>query len=236
MNDQVFLFAIFGIGGLLITAFGGYRLFRWNNYRTAVSATTSNAEHIDGPVKIEGTVEPVEPEDVFESPLFGVDSIISEYRVERQYKNDDAPDDWRLEGNGKESVPFLLRDSNGAAYVDPDTAEWSLEEDTQYSDNLSNHIDVDGFGLDLDVPLSHRRRLTEERLEPGATVVVFGEAEAEPEEPHRIRVTDGTDTPKFLVSDANIAETERRLLLTGALLTLAGVAILSIGTYVMFLG
>jgi hypothetical protein len=236
MDDQVFLFAIFGIGGLLVATFGIYRLLRWRRYQEATTASTAEAEHVDGPVKVEGTVEPVTPGDVVESPLFGVDSVISEYRVERQYKNDDAPDDWRLEGNGKDSVPFLLRDSSGTAYVDPDTAKWSLEEESQYSDDLSNYINVDGFGLDLEVPLSHRRRLTEERLEPGTTAVVFGEAKTEPEESHRVRVSDGSNTPEFLVSDADIAETERRLLLTGGLLTLVGLVILGIGSYVMFLG
>jgi len=59
MDDQVFLFAIFGIGGLLVATFGIYRLLRWRRYQEATTASTAEAEHVDGPVKVEGTVEPV---------------------------------------------------------------------------------------------------------------------------------------------------------------------------------
>ncbi|AUX08561.1 hypothetical protein AArcSl_0923 [Halalkaliarchaeum desulfuricum] len=108
----------------------------------------------DGTVEIEGTAQKLS--DTVEAEYSGTECLA--YRYEK-HRREDEDDSWQRVDYGETAVPFLVADDSGEVVVDPGGASRSFEQKYRDTD-LTGHRD---------------ERKTEDRLEAGDTVHVYGQ-------------------------------------------------------------
>lgn len=233
MEDELFLAVIFAVGGLLLLGFGVSKLKTWWNLINGRGVSIAEAEHANPPIRVEGEIEPLDDGDVLQSPLFGEECVLYEYRVQRRRSGDSTGSNWILEKSGRDSIPFLVRDNTGAAIVDPEEATWSISPETKRGHELSSEDTFDpAADLMIDFSMSSRRKLSEERLSTGDEVMIYGDPVSEGSR-ETLRIQNSSKVPEFFVSDEDISVTGRRLLFIGGGFILISVIILSLSIHLL---
>lgn len=207
------------------------------------------ATTVDRPVEFRGTVE---PEDHYvEAPFTGTHCVAFEYEAE-EYVSSGQHSHWDTLASGSQSLPFRLADDTGSILVDPAGGELTLQ--SGWSEEVGadetaegrvreflERLEVEpGEGSEFAVgPISvgtgDRRRYSEDRLDVGETVSVYGrpayDADAGGEwgsdaVDAAVRATD--DEP-FVVADSPSVPLVRRSTLLGTGALVAGLALVAVG-------
>jgi len=156
------------------------------------------------------------------------------------------PENPRVE-TGRQSTSFLLKDRGGTVSVNPtDATVWVDEQTMQYApaDELPDHIEQFVESTDQlrkpDPELGHMHHYTEKTVQSGDEIFLFGQLErlddgrwGENSSNHHI--SDGPDTPFFLISDASRQETVRRLFKQAAWRLLAAGMLIFVGLELLLL-
>lgn len=213
-GDGSVLYAIaFSLG----TVLGVYALWNgstnvWQGYRIWAAEPTParRARQVVGDVEVTGTAE------VLAESLRGTYSnlpcLVQEWEKRRDTSGTggDAGAEDRPMNEGRDGVPFLVRDDSGTIPVDPAGATLSLEPDRSNT--------------------SHDIRQTEARLEPGDEVYVFGRVRhaSGPRDDlgdETVYIGAGEDPDGFRITDSEPDETILRLVGSGVVYLLAGVLV-----------
>lgn len=238
--------AIFLLIGLAIAVWGVLTLRKWYYVRAGEPISIRDVFHASNPVEVEGTIRPVDEEDVLQSPIMQKPCVAYEYKVEerqrrrRSGKNNGSKTTWKTVDSGENRVPFYLEDDSGRALVRPDGASLSMakERTRTVEDESALPSGMRGSGGVLSIGSisigSRPIRYTEKRLDVDDSGYVFGEAIPNPQGVDAdVELGDGEETPMFLVSDTSEGATARRLLLKGvglaafgAIFAVAGIAVM----------
>ncbi|MFP8952878.1 GIDE domain-containing protein [Natrialbaceae archaeon A-arb3/5] len=222
------LFALlFAGGGIVALGYGGLQLRKWRRIRAGEPVPIREAVIESDPVEIEGRIEPYE--ETLTSPILTEECVAYEYEVEekkrRRGRKGRNKTTWKTVDSGSARRPFVLEDETGTAHVDPSSASLSMgTERTNSIDDESSlppglqstssgplSISIGGFNLG-----GNQMRYTEKRLDVGEDGYVFGQSESNPHWADvDIALSDGPETPMFLVSDTGEAGTMRRFLQYG---------------------
>lgn len=214
-DGSLFYVIAFSLG----TTLGVYALWNgstnvWHGYRIWAAEPTpaDRARQLDGDVEVTGTAE------VLTEPLTGTYSnlpcLVQEWEKRRASTGNGtgggASAEERPLAQGRDGVPFLVRDDSGTIPVDPTDATLSLATDRSNT--------------------SHDIRQTEARLEPGDRVYVFGEVcrASAPREDlggETVFIGAGDDVTGFRITDSEPDDTILRLVGTGLVYLLAGVLV-----------
>lgn len=190
---------VFGGFGLLITLFGVSSATDYVRMRRRDQSDNRSVRGDMTDVELSGTANPVDG--TLTAPLTGADVLAYDYEV-RVRTGDDSQ---RVE-DGAESTPFVLDDGTGEILVDPEGAQWSLEEQEWYVEDgeeppepIRRFLDQSGQeqGGASEVLYNRDRWFTQETLEPGEDAYVYGPVNAGPHEkaPHgAVDAYVGTDT------------------------------------------
>lgn len=226
--------------GLVI---GGQSIAQWRTLGADDPVPIRDAIATNGTVEIEGDVQAYE--ETLESPHFGQECVAYEYKTEerrtrRSGSRSGARSSWRTIDSGEAARSFLITDSSGTAYVDPDGADFSFERERTRKTNAQGDPIPDDSTFNLNISLNipgmgslgvNNRRYTEKRLDVGSHCYAVGHAERPPAGVDADVAIVGSDGATFLLSDATEAETRSRLLRRGAGFAIGGLlgAILGIG-------
>lgn len=231
--------AIVGLGGAGVSV-GGKTLRRWRRLGENDPVPISDAIAESGLVEIEGDVRPTES--TLESPHFGEECVIYEYKTEerrrRRSANSKSRKTWKTIDSGEASRSFTVEDESGTAYVDPTAASLSLASERTRNTNSRGNPSLNDSTLDMALSValpivgslgSRKRRYTEKRLDVDGHCYIAGAAERPPAGSNADVSISGTDVSTFLISDATEAQTRRRLLLRGLGYTAAGIFAIAFG-------
>ena len=246
----VFVGVIFAVAGTGILVFGGVTLRQWRYVRTVEPISIRAATSKSGPVEVEGRIQSLDEPLV--SPLLEKECVAYEYTIEERRRNrgqNDTPSEsqWDTIDSGSARRPFFLEDDTGIAYVDPDGAALSLDTEQtstiQETESLPSGLRStveSGLSFDLGgIALSGKPRLryTERSLDVGERGYIFGQTDSPPAGVDAdIAITDGDETPLFLISDTGEQGTMRRLLLRGAGISAFGLLFFGLGLGLLVFG
>lgn len=190
----------------------------------------------DGPIELRGVVQP--EAGVMEAPFTGTDCVAYEFEVE-EYVSSGKSSHWDTLASGHQHVPFRLVDDTGSILVEPDggdltlTSGWETEIGAEETAGgrireFLRALDVEpGEGSEFSVgPISvgtgDRRRYSEQRLDVGESVSVFGRPECDPDaggdwgsDEVDAALRAGGSEP-FVIADSPTIPTVRRATLSGA--------------------
>lgn len=210
-NDMLLtvgFFSLFGLVGVVAILSGVGRLRAWLRLRGAEAETPGAIN--PGHREVEGTTRALDR--TLDSPEEQADCVAYHHVVKEKERRPDPDGDgmeteWETRINDKQSVPFVVASDGGEVVVDPEDATYLLE--TSVSER---HGD---------------RKITVERLDVGEPAYVAGQVvpardSSVATDGHRYVVESPTtwvpsvfrrlyDQP-FVLSDANEAEAEKRLL------------------------
>lgn len=246
--------AIAGVGALLVGN-GLVVLPRWFRARNTEPASIASLGVDSGAVEVVGTAE--RGEDVLTAPFSGEECLAYSVNVD-EYEHTGETWKWETEYAQWDSVPFVVEDGSGTAWVDPTDAEFHLD--------LEESVELDsgqepperfrraltdggpatesGRGPDATVygnesvtavAENKRRRFQEFRLAEGQEVHVSAETHRVPEaaggSDRRPSVTlaDGSSTPVFSVSTDVDTDVDETLLSRAAGAILAGAVLVAGG-------
>ena len=229
---------VFVLAGLGVAAWGGRYLRQWYHVRAGDPVTVREATAGANPVEVEGTVRATAG--VLESPVFGEPCVAHEYKIQERRRSrrrsGGSRSRWVTIDSGEDAVPFALEDDFGRAHVDPAGASFSMSSETtrEIDDDAPLLSEMDGFDDSVSigsVELGKRPiRYVEGRLDVDGDGYVFGQAEV----PRAgtgatVELSDGPETPMFLVSDGSEGATARRFLRRGSGFALFGIVFAAFG-------
>ena len=208
---------------MLVVSLREYRLV-WTVLRTPTSdAGEARLSPSDGYVEVRGEVR---PDETLEAPVSRDECVAYEYETE-EYRGGGRSASWRVVDERTEATGFYVDDGTGRIYVDPGTSECDdhgnaelrlYDEEVIHVDGgdeppeevarfLAENDEVDrqegevNLGV-VEIPKANDRRYKEKKLEPGDEVYVLGEVlRDDGANPESLVLTDGYDTPDFVVSD-----------------------------------
>lgn len=214
--------------------------------------TVREATTADAPVELRGTVEP-EEEETMTAPFTGTECVAYEFEVE-EFESSGQSSHWESLADGSRAIPFRLADHTGSILVDPTGADLTLRSgwETEIGADETAQGRIREFLRALDVepgeggefsvgPLSvgtgDRRRYSEERLDVGEAVSVFGRPEYDPDaggewgsDAVDAALRDREDAP-FVVADAESVPILRRSTVVPGLVVAFGAAIAVAGLW-----
>ena len=247
---SVLVFVLVGVG----IAYAGYRELQPEiDRRRSDPLDVRDAPKSEGLTELRGTVEPIEH--VMKAPFTETECVVYEFDAE-EYVSSGKNSHWESLASGDHRIPFRLRDDTGSILIEPDGAEcalssgWEAEFGAEKSAGgriaeFLRSLDVEpGEGSEFSVgPLSvgtgDRRRYSEERLDVGETVSVFGPVAYDPsaggdwgsDEVDAAVRANGTDP--FVVADSPAVPTIRRGTLVGGGLAGFGLLIVAVGCWAL---
>jgi hypothetical protein len=246
--------AIAGVGGLLV-ANGLVVLPRWFQARGIEARSIVSLGADSGAVEVVGTTQ--RGEDVLTAPFSGEECLAYSINVD-EYEHTGETWKWETEYAQWDSVPFVVEDGSGTAWVDPTDAEFhmDLEESVEldagdepperFRQALTDGGPATGSGRGRDataygngslpvVAEGKRRRFQEFRLVGGQEVHLSAETHRVPEAaggPDRtpsVTLADGSSTPVFSVSTDADHDVDEALLSRAAGAILAGAVLVAGG-------
>lgn len=205
----------------------------------------------DGLVELRGTVET--EGQYLEAPFTGTSCVAYEFEAE-EYVSSGKHSHWDTLAEGNHAIPFRLADGTGSILVEPEDSEltlqsgWETEIGAEESakDRIREFLtalDVEpGEGSELSVgPISvgtgDRRRYSEERLDVGETVSVFGRPEYDPDAGGEWGSDEvdaamrATDEDPFVVADTVSVPTFRTSTMVSAGVVVFGLALVVAGLW-----
>ncbi|HMB51068.1 MAG TPA: GIDE domain-containing protein [Natronoarchaeum rubrum] len=206
-----------------------------------------------GVVEIEGSAE--SGGRTLQSPFTETPCLVCQYQV-KEWQSSGQNSHWKTLYEGNESVPFLVEDDTGSVTVDPEGAEFALDEDADIeSDGGETPPErvqrfLDQIGVDREEggetsigPISFnrgdRRKYVEKRLDPGDPVHVYGQSRSgrtagEVSGSVNAVVGSGRATPNFRISEGDESAAIRRHVKSGAIYAVFGAVIAGIvGAFVV---
>lgn len=224
----------FSIAGLVV---GGKSLRQWRQLSANDPVPINQAITASGTVEVEGDIRG--HDSTLESTHFDEDCVAYEYEVEKRRNNSGTNgSSWRTIDSGQAFRPFVLEDESGTAYIDPEGASFSLEQERTRKTNAQGEPVRDddswNIGLSANIPGMgsvgiRNKRYTERRLDVDSHCYAVGTAERPPASVDADVAIVGTGAPTFMLSDATEEETRMRLLMRGAGYTLAGLGGTALG-------
>ncbi|SNZ06010.1 E3 Ubiquitin ligase [Natronoarchaeum philippinense] len=209
----------------------------WRNDPVAVM----DAANASGVVEIEGTAESGGP--VLESPFTETPCLLCQYEV-KEWQSSGQNSHWKTLYEGQDSVPFLAEDDTGSVTVDPEGAEFSLDEDADIeSDGGETPPErvqqfLDQIGVDreeggetsigpISINRGDRRKYVEKRLDAGDPVHVYGQSRSgrtagEVSGTVNAVIGDGKATPNFRISEGDESAAIRRHVTSGVIYAAIG--------------
>jgi hypothetical protein len=215
-NGELVAAALFGVGGIVALWWGtrtvtdGYEM--WSHEPIEAAAV----ESASGVVEVTGTAEQLD--ETIVAPYTETECFAHEYETKVKEHDDVGHDDedtgpeWRTVDHGSDEVPFVVTDGSGEVAVDPAGSELSME-----TESITN---------------STQRRRTEERLDPGETVHVYGHRHDDGLGDESVYIGDG-DGANFRIADTSAGRAVARLLAKGALAVVAGIAFVGVVVYIL---
>lgn len=239
--SQALFLALFGAVGLGATGYGGRALLTAYRLRRASPTAVATLANVAGRVEVVGTARPADG--TVAAPFTGDESLVCAWRVDEERPDGDGGSDWDTIAAGVEHVPFLVDDGSASVLVDAGAADHAFGDDHRIDvagsepppDRVraflaaTDEVDTGDSTLDLGfVELSGRadRRYRESRLDPGEDVVVYGEPTYVQGLADRSRQVNARFDGDFLLTDADEAGTERRVLARGVVALAIGLAFL----------
>lgn len=144
-----------------------------------------------------------------DAPFTDDDCIFADWEVE-EYKKRGDNRKWVTVASGTKVKPFILEDETGEVVVDAtSSATWTIKDEDKWrtggrSDPPNNHISqFCQSEAEISPTSRHRRRYTQEIIEPEETVYVLGEATPRDVDDDEIEVTDAGQRLKITRDDAS---------------------------------
>lgn len=192
------------------TVTDGYEI--WSHEPITAAAVASAS----GVVEVTGEAEPLD--DTITAPYTETECLAHEYKTEVKehddvgHDEDDTGPEWRTVDQGSDEVPFVVADDSGEVAVDPAGAALSME-----TESLST---------------SGQRRRTEERLDVGETVHVYGHRHDDGLGDDDVYIGDG-DGANFRIADTSAGRAVVRLFAKGVAAVVLGVGLFGAAGYLV---
>lgn len=204
-----------------------------------------------GPVEIEGTATDDDGQTVT-APFTDTDCLAYEYEAQ-EYRSSGKSSSWKTVDEGDTAVSFLVDDETGTVRVDPTGADLQFESHTLKVDGgdeppkriaqyISATDDIDSQNKTANLIIAEfdygrDQRFIERRLDISEDVYVYGEVNRVPSGEWRRGlvdgiISDGDQTPVFVISDTSERETAWRI--SKQALALTGLGLLWVMITVLF--
>lgn len=249
-----FALLLVAVGGLIlvgsVVVAGREFLIAYRVFSTPTARVSDLLTDADRTVELHGTAR--EADRTLAGPFTGEDCLVVETVVEEYEAGGKTGRSWTEIDSVVQSVPFVLEDDSGSVLVDPRMADVRLTDEAQITvDGGTNpperieryiekndEISSEAGRLDLklvSVPVGSDRRYTEQRVQPGGEVYVFGRARSEAGSSGTVNavVGYGADAPMFLLSDGSARRTGWTVLARGTLYLVPGVLTAGIALLVL---
>lgn len=176
--------AVLFLTGLVLLVLGFHEYGEYSLIRNTPTATVRSAPM--GRVEVKGISEPLNSEQLLQSPFAREPCLAYECEVE-EYESDDDGGHWTTVYTNRETRPFFLRDDTGKLVVEAQNAEWFLGDYDYRNKFLENQapehirtfvereIDSDRL-LDFDLVTGDRLRFSENYISPERELYVLGAA------------------------------------------------------------
>lgn len=155
-------------------------LIWYRQQQLIVDTPTSNVQSMAmGRVELNGEIEPaVEP---FRAPFSGTDCVGYRYLIKTHHTDSDGRDKWSAQETGTEIVPFYVNDGTGRVLVNPDGANFDVQQ------NVFNYASGEAESDEIQQGLAERT----ERLEQHSSSIGITQFSTEA---HGFRQGDASDT------------------------------------------
>lgn len=239
---QMLFLALFGAVGLGATGYGCRGLLTAYRLRRATPTAVATLANVAGRVEVVGTAKPADG--VVEAPFSGDETLVCAWRIDEAGPDGDGGTDWDTIATGVEHVPFLVDDGSATVLVDAGAADHAFGDghriDVAGTESPPDRVrsflaatdEVAPGDSTLDLGFVERsgradRRYRESRLDPGEDVVVYGEPTYVPGLADRSGQVNARFDGSFLLTDADEAGTERRVLVRAAVTLVVGLVFLA---------
>lgn len=176
VGQAIIVLVCLAIGGLIALVGVGY-LQTYNRVRKTDPVSVRRLTDTDTEVELSGTAKAHEATN--RSPLTDTECLAHDWKVKQYRGSGTKGSNWSTLDAGETRHPFRLVDGTGTALVGPEgaTLELTTEETIEVGPDESPPRAIDDY-LDetdeIDREHDRKRRYTEQRLEPGDDVHVFG--------------------------------------------------------------
>lgn len=215
--EHLIIFTImFGVGlALFSKGFGALKKLQFVK-GTPTSKVRSMAK---GNVEISGQAKTLE--DTLESPFMGEECLYYWYEVE-EYKSSSSSKhrnrEFKKIDRGENKVRFIIDDGTGFAVVDPEGADFDLEEENtitvpgnedppeQVQEFIENNDAVDSRNNKFLTSSDNKRRYTEKFVKPSEQLYVFGYSDSLVLDGESFNLVKDGGVPLFYISDKSEEE------------------------------
>jgi hypothetical protein len=232
MIVQTVFYSVFIIlGGLAVLA-AGRNILQVRTLTGAEHKQISQVRPGDGPVIIEGTIEPTSSSNQFEGPFSGEASVAYSYEIERE-KDSGETDHLETVEEQEERTAFYVSDETGTAHVDPSNARLVMEQETDMSiergTSLAQRLNPARFGWE-----NFTYFISGQSLLIGDDVSVYGAPTNSPTQRQTaISIGEKTEETDCIISDTNPTKTVKRLSIQAAVFFLLGFSFIIVFGYLL---
>ena len=233
------------VGGIVLFILG----FIWLKQKKLIeNIPTSKIRSLAmGLVEIYGAVVPAEGK-ILKSPFSNKDCVFYDYRIE-EYRQSGKHSQWVTIRNGKDSVPFFLKDDTATVLVEPKEASLSIKQDLAFQSGMGKdpslqikkYLTSQGLKFETFFGMNKKMRFIESFIEPKDKLYIMGTADENPyskgvsskNHVENIMIQKGKNDKFYFISDTDEKDILGRFkwkvfggLFGGSILSIAGLTII----------